>query len=355
MREGTHRFAGQRVTRPLFLMFVLAFGWMLARGEDWNFVARINQGLSEIVPDDARVEKVAGNFGFLEGPVWVRKGNYLLFSDIPANVIYKFNASDGKTSVAVPYSGFSGADPSNVGMQMNNGMAMVTLLGSNGVALDPQGRVVYCTHGDHQVVRIETDGHRTVLAKEFEGKRLNSPNDLVFRSDGALYFTDPPAGLREGDKDAKKELPYNGVYLLKDGKLQLLLKDMAMPNGLAFTPDEKFLYVNDSAKKTIMRYPVQPDDTLGAGQLFIDMNADKAPGVPDGMKVDQKGNVYCTGPGGFWIMSPSGQHLGTVLTTELPANLAFGDSDNKTLYLTARTGLYRIRLKIPGIAPPGAS
>jgi gluconolactonase len=338
---------------PFFLL--LGFCLATARGEDWNFVARINQGLSEIVPDDAQVEKVSGSFGFLEGPVWVRKGGYLLFSDIPANVIYKFSPSDGKVSVAVPYSGFSGTDPSNVGMQMNNGQAMVTLLGSNGITLDPQGRVVYCTHGDHQVVRIEPDGRRTVLASDFEGKRLNSPNDLVYKSDGALYFTDPPAGLREGDKDAKKELPFNGVYLLKGGKLQVVIKDMALPNGLAFTPDEKYLYVNDSVKKIIMRYSVQPDDTLGNGQLFIDMNADKAPGAPDGMKVDQKGNVYCTGPGGFWIMSPEGRHLGTVLSTELPANLAFGDADNKTLYLTARTGLYRIKLKIPGLLPAGTS
>jgi gluconolactonase len=349
------RWCGHTRYRIFLTVLSLAAGLLAARGEDWNFVARINQGLSQIVPDDAQVEKVSGSFGFLEGPVWIRKGGYLLFSDIPANVIYKFNPSDGKVSVAVPYSGFSGADPSNVGMQMNNGQATVTLLGSNAVTTDSQGRIVYCAHGDHQVVRLEPDGRRTVLASALEGKRLNSPNDFIYKSDGALYFTDPPAGFRDGDKDAKKELPFNGVYLLKDGKLQVVIKDMTMPNGLAFTPDEKYLYVNDSAKKTITRYPVQPDDTLGSGQLFIDMNADKAPGVPDGMKVDQKGNVYCTGPGGFWIMSPEGVHLGTVLTTELPANLAFGDSDNKTLYLTARTGLYRIHLKIPGISPPGAS
>ena len=355
MRNRTHRCSDTVICRPILLLFFLVFIFSISRAQDWNFVARINQGLSEIVPDDARVEKVSDSFGFLEGPVWVRKGGYLLFSDIPANVIYKFNPADGKASVAIPYSGFSGADPSNVGMQMNNGQAMVTLLGSNGVTIDPQGRVVYCTHGDHQVVRIEADGRRTVLAKEFEGKRLNSPNDLVFKSDGALYFTDPPAGFRDGDKDAKKELPFNGVYLLKDGKLQVLVKDMALPNGIAFSPDEKYLYVNDSVKKTIMRYEVKPDDTIASGQLFIDMTADKAPGAPDGMKVDQKGNIYCTGPGGFWIMSPEGRHLGTVLTTELPANLAFGDADYKTLYLTARTGLYRIRLKIPGMSPPGSS
>lgn len=355
MREKLHRCTGGVTYRLILLLILLVSGLSIAVGEDWNFVARINQGLSEIVPDDAQVERVSGNFGFLEGPVWVRKGGYLLFSDIPANVIYKFNPADGKVSVAVPYSGFSGADPSNVGMQINNGQTTVTLLGSNAVTIDPQGRIVYCAHGDHQIVRIESDGRRTVLASEFEGKRLNSPNDLVYKSDGALYFTDPPAGLRDGDKDAKKELPFNGVYLLKSGKLQVVVKDMTLPNGLAFTPDEKYLYVNDSVKKTIMRHAVQPDDTLSSGQLFIDMSADKAPGAPDGMKVDQKGNVYCTGPGGFWIISPEGRHLGTVLSTELPANLAFGDADSKTLYLTARTGLYRIRLKIPGLLPTGSS
>jgi gluconolactonase len=341
-------------TRLLVLALLMAPGLVRVHAQNWNFVARINPALDEIVPYDSHVEMVAGNFGFLEGPVWVRKGGFLLFSDIPANVIYKFSPSDGKVSVALAYSGFSGRDSSGVGMQMSNGQALVILLGSNGITLDGQGRTVYCAHGDHQIVRVEPDGRRTVLASQFEGKRLNSPNDLVFKSDGSLYFTDPPAGLRDGDKDSKKELPFNGVFLLKNGKLQLLLKDMALPNGLAFTPDEKFLYVNDSVKKTIMRYEVLPDDTLGNGQLFIDMNPDKGPGVPDGMKVDQKGNVYCTGPGGVWILSPEGAHIGTILTTELPANLAFGDSDNKTLYLAARTGLYRIRLKIPGMSPSGA-
>jgi gluconolactonase len=335
------------------LPLVILFG-CIAQAQDWNFVARLNPALDDIVGSDAKVEKLAESFGFLEGPVWVRKGAYLLFSDIPANLIYKFNPSDGKVSVFLPYSGFTGTDSSNAGMQLNNGKGTVTLLGSNAVTIDPQGRIVYCAHGDRQVVRLESDGKRTVLASQYEGKRLNSPNDLIFKSDGALYFTDPPAGLRDGDKDPKKELPFNGVYLFKGGQLRLLYKDMALPNGIAFTPDEKYLYVNDSVKKTILRFEVKPDDTLGEPQLVIDMTSDKAPGGPDGMKVDQKGNIYCTGPGGFWIISPEGKHLGSVLTTELPANLAFGGADGKTLYLTARTGLYRIHLKIPGILPKGS-
>jgi gluconolactonase len=339
------------------VVLLIALGLVLGitPAQNWNFIARLNPALDEIVPVDAKVEKISGNFGFLEGPVWVHKGGYLLFSDIPANVIYKYDPRDGKFTVAVPYSGFNGSDSTGVGMQLNDGQGVVTLLGSNAVTLDRQGRMVYCAHGDHQVVRVEADGKRTVLANQYEGKRLNSPNDLIYKSNGSLYFTDPPAGFREGDKDSKKELAFNGVYLFKDGQLKLLIKDMSTPNGLAFSPDEKYFYVNDSSKKTITRYDVQPDDTLANGKLLVDMNTDKAPGVPDGMKVDQKGNIYCTGPGGVWIMTSDGQHIGTILTAELPANLAFGDADGKTLYLTARTGLYRIHLKSSGILPPGSN
>jgi gluconolactonase len=315
-----------------------------------NEIVRLDPTLDQIVSIYTKVEEVAGGFGFLEGPVWVRQGGYLLFSDIPANVIYKWKPN-GKVSVFLKPSGFTGSDPSDVGTQVNNGQAVVTLIGSNGVTLDRQGRVVFCAHGDRDVVRIEKDGKRTVMADRFEGKRLNSPDDLVFKSDGALYFTDPTAGLRKRDDDPKRELRFNGVYLLKDGKLRLVEKTFATPNGIAFSPGEKFLYVNDTTRKLIMRYEVRADDTIANGKVFIDMSADTAPGIPDGMKVDQKGNVYCTGPGGVWIMSPEGKHQGTLRTSELPANLAWGDSDGKTLYLTARTGLYRIRLKIAGIRP----
>lgn len=328
--------------------FLLAALQVQAQGA--NEVVRLDPALDEIISVDTKVEKLAGDFGFVEGPVWVRQGGYLLFSDIPANAINKWT-SDGKVSVFLKPSGFTGSDPSDVGSQNNNGQAVVTLIGSNGVTLDRQRRVVFCAHGDRDVVRIEKDGKRTVLADRFESKRLNSPNDLVFKSDGALYFTDPTAGLRKRDEDPKKELPFNGVYLLKDGRLQVLEKTFATPNGIAFSPGEKYLYVNDTTRKLIMRYEVRPDDTIANGKVFIDMSADKAAGVPDGMKVDQKGNVYCTGPGGFWIMSPEGKHLGTVKMPELPANLAWGDSEGTTLYLTARTGLYRIRLKIAGIRP----
>jgi len=323
-----------------------------AHAQNFGEVVRVDPAADAIIPQDAKVEKLAGDLGFLEGPVWVHsKGpGYLLFSDIPANVIRKWDPKGG-VSVFLEKTGFTGADASNVGGQTNNGFGMVNLIGSNGITLDKQGRIVFCQHGDRQISRLEKNGERTVLASHYDGKRLNSPNDLVFKSDGSLYFTDPTAGLRLQDKDPAKELPFNGVYRLVKGKVELLSKDFARPNGIAFSPDEKYLYVNDTTKKIIMRFDVRPDGGVTNGQVITDMNSDTAPGAPDGMKVDQKGNIYCTGPGGFWIMSPDGKHIATVKTKELPANLNWGDDDGKTLYLTARTGLYRIRLNIAGVRP----
>jgi gluconolactonase len=325
-----------------------------ARAQAQNFgeVIRVDPAADAIIPADAKVEKLTGDFQFVEGPIWVHsKGpGYLLFSDIPANVIRKWDPQDG-VSVFLEKSGFTGADASNVGGQTNNGFGLVNLIGSNGITLDKQGRIVFCQHGDRQISRLEKNGKRTVLASRYEGKRLNSPNDLVFKSDGSLYFTDPTAGLRLQDKDPQRELPFAGVYRLAKGSVQLLSRDFTRPNGIAFSPDEKYLYVNDTAKKIIMRFDVQPDGGVSSGQVVTDMNSDTTPGAPDGMKVDQKGNIYCTGPGGFWIMSPDGKPIATVKTKELPANLNWGDDDAKTLYLTARTGLYRIRLKIAGVRP----
>jgi len=323
-----------------------------AHAQNFGEVVRVDPAADAIIPQDAKVEKLAGDSGFLEGPVWVHsKGpGYLLFSDIPANVIRKWDPKGG-VSVFLEKSGFTGADASNVGGQTNNGFGMVNLIGSNGITLDKQGRIVFCQHGDRQISRLEKNGERTVLASHYDGKRLNSPNDLVFKSDGSLYFTDPTAGLRLQDKDPAKELPFNGVYRLVKGKVELLSKDFARPNGIAFSPDEKYLYVDDTTKKIIMRFDVQPDGGVTNGQVITDMTSDTVPGAPDGMKVDQKGNIYCTGPGGFWIMSPDGKHIATVKTKELPANLNWGDDDGKTLYLTARTGLYRIRLNIAGVRP----
>ncbi len=333
------------------VLFALTITGVNAQQPPTSGVTRLDPALDDIIALDAKPELVKGEyFGFLEGPVWVqaRGGGYLLFSDVAANNIYKW-IPDGKLSVFLENSGYTGTEPLAAGGQSFNGRLHIVVFGSNGVTLDPQGRVVFTTHGNRTIERLEKDGTRTLLADRYDGKRLNSPNDLVVKSDGAIYFTDPPGGLR-GDKDPRKELPYSGVFMVKGGRVQVLVDDRAgRPNGLAFTPDEKFLYVNGLRK--IMKYEVQPDGTIANGQLFADMTADPLPGNTDGMKVDQRGNVYCTGAGGVWIMSPSGKHLGTIRLPETPSNLAFGDADGRTVYFTARQGLYRVRVKVPGVRP----
>jgi gluconolactonase len=315
-------------------------------------VIKLDPALDSIVAPDAKVEKIAGGIKFGEGPVWVRKPGYLLFSDIPANVINKWT-SDGKVTAVVNPSGFTGTDDSSVGAPINNGFETVYLIGSNGVTLDKKGRIVFAAHGDRAIVRIEESGKRTVLADRYDGKRLNSPNDLVYKSDGTLYFTDPTAGLRAVNREyPQKEQLLNRVYMItKDGTVKVATEEMFFPNGLAFSPDEKYLYVDDTAKKLIARFEVQPDGTLTGRTVFFDMSSIKDPGVADGMKVDKKGNLYCTGPGGLLVISAEGKHLGTIVAPELPANVGFGDADGKTLYMPSRTGIYRIRLKIEGIHP----
>jgi gluconolactonase len=203
------------------------------------------------------------------------------------------------------------------------------------------------------VSRLEKDGSLTVLADKYEAKRLNSPNDLVYRSDGTLFFTDPPFGLPKFFDDPRKELPYSGVFSIFKGKLQLVSTDLKGPNGIAFSPDEKYLYVTnwDEKKKIIMRYEVQPDGTLKNGSLFFDMTNAPGEDALDGMKVDKQGNLYVSGPGGLWILSAGGKHLGTIIAPKHPHNMTWGDEDGKTLYLCARSGLYRMRLNIEGIRP----
>ena len=348
----------------LILFSVLALVLPAAQvPQEWSLVVRLNRAVDDIVPDDAKLEKLAGEFGFLEGPVWISKGRYLIFSDIPANVIRKWSPEDGKVSVFQKYTGFTGTDSTHVGGQASNGRALITQVGSNGITLDAQGRVVYCAHGDRQVVRLEESGRHTVLANQYEGKRLNSPNDLVYKSDGSLYFTDPPYGLpTQGDSDPIKELQVNGVYRIPKAfdrrpgtapardQLQLLVKDVPRPNGIAFSPDEKFLYVDNSGpKKLWMRYRVKEDGTLTDAKVFYDATSDPRPGGPDGMKVDREGNVYSTGPGGVWIFSPEGKPLGVILTPERAANVNWGGADRKTLYITASSSIYRVTLKVPGV------
>ncbi len=317
-----------------------------ANGPD-HAVARLDPALDRVIAADAKLQVLKSDyFGISEGPVWVQQGKtgYLLFSDIGANVIYKWTP-EGSMSVYLEKSGYTG-DLAAIGLQgfvASNGRLNISNFGSNGIVMDPQGRLILCAQGDRAIVRIEKDGSRTVLADRFEGKRLNRPNDLVLKSDGAIYFTDPRAG-----NNPNMELPTPAVFLIKNGAVKMLLNDYRTPNGLAFSPDEKILYVNDTQRKLIMRYDVQPDDTLANGRVFIDMSGDKTPGNPDGMKVDALGNLYSTGPGGVWIMSPEGKHIGTILLPETGTNLNFGDADGKTLYITDRRSLVKIRLKVAG-------
>lgn len=312
-------------------------------------IERLDSALDAILAPDAKLETLGEHFGVIEGPVWVKdaSGEHLLFSDMAANIVYKRTAG-GALSVFLEKSGYTGDDPLNAGAQSTSGRLNVVLLGSNGLTLDHEGRLVIAAMADRSVARIEHDGSRTLLADRHEGKRLNGPNDLVVKSNGALYFTDMTAGMRGRDKSPFRELPYTGVYLIKDGKLTLLEKDPAggMPNGIALSPDERSLYVGSAGK--ILKYDIQGDDTIANGRVLIETST-------DGMKVDTQGNLYTTSEGGVWIISPEGKHLGTIHLPDIlgvrSTNVGFGDADNRGLYITARTHLFRLPVKIEGLRP----
>ena len=305
-------------------------------------ILRKDDALDAIVTPGTKLEKLAGGFLFTEGPVWVPDGGYLLFSDPNNNLIYRWSENEG-VSIYRTHSGYTGTDIGEYGQP-----------GSNGLTLDAQGRVTINEHGNRRVTRLEKNGQLTVLADRYDGKRLNSPNDLVYRSDGALYFTDPPFGLPKFFEDRRKELPFSGVYCLISGELKLVSKSLSGPNGLAFSPDERYLYVDnwDDKRKVILRYEVQPDGSLTNEKTFYDASEEPGEDAWDGLKVDVQGNVYASGPGGLWILSPEGKHLGTISGPEHPHNMAWGGEDNRTLYLAAQTGLYRLHLIIPGTAIP---
>ncbi|MBE9187302.1 SMP-30/gluconolactonase/LRE family protein [Microcoleus sp. LEGE 07076] len=276
--------------------------------------------VQSILDDSPKLEKLAGNFQFIEGPIWLPEG-FLLFSDIPANIIYKF-ASNQQVEI----------------FRRPSGKA-------NGNTLDRENRLITAEHENRRVSRTEKDGKVIGLADRYEGKKLNSPNDLVVKSDGSIYFTDPPYGITK----EQEELGFYGVYrLAPDGKLTLLVKDLVLPNGIAFSPDEQKLYVNNSEAGFIAVFDVKPDGTVTNQRIFAELKDASQSGVPDGLKVDVEGNVYSTGPGGVWIFSPEGKLLGRISVPETATNLAWGDTDYKTLYITASKSLYRIRLKIAG-------
>ncbi|HEX9895830.1 MAG TPA: SMP-30/gluconolactonase/LRE family protein [Gemmatimonadales bacterium] len=302
-------------------------------------LTRLDPALDQLLPQEVRLEKLAGGFTFSEGPVWTPDQAFL-FSDPNDNTIYRWSR-DGQVTVFRTKSGYAGVDIGEYGQP-----------GSNGLTLDAEGRLVIAEHGRHRISRLEKNGVITVLAERYQGKRLNSPNDLVYRSDGTLYFTDPPFGLPKYHQDPRRELPFAAVYRLSpDGTLSVATTDLSGPNGIAFSPDERFLYVSnwDPKRKVIMRYPVAPDGSLGSGTVFFDITT-TGPGdlAWDGLKVDRQGNLYAAGPLGIYLISPEGKQLGTLSLPEHVANFAWGDADRRTLYVTASTGIYRLPMNVAG-------
>ena len=298
-------------------------------------ILRVDPRLDALVPADARIEKLADGFAFTEGPVWIQSESRLLFSDVRANAIYQWTEAEGASAFIDPV--FEGDV---------TGRRSVS---SNGLTLDAAGRLIICEHGNRLISRLEADGTRTTLVDNYEGGRLNSPNDAVYSTDGWLYFTDPPYGLEGLEESPMRELDFNGIYRLSpDGDLELLFADQTRPNGIALSPDERTLYVanSDADDKVWYAYDLG-DDGLSNQHVFYDVNDQTAPGAADGMTVDLAGHIFATGPGGVWIFAPDGTHLGTIQLDEVVANAAWGD-DGRTLYMTASTGLYRIRLTTEG-------
>ncbi len=322
-------------------------------------IVRVDPAFDKLIPAGAKLEKLASGFDWAEGPVWWKENKtphdsgkgfgdlggakgVVLFSDIPPNRIMQWH--EGQTEAQVLYhpAGYTGK-------QERGGEP-----GTNGLAIDPKGRLTMCEHGDRRVSRMERDGRKTTLADKYNGKRLNSPNDLCFKSNGDIYFTDPPYGLEKNWDDPAREQDFCGVYRISaaDGKVTLLTKELSRPNGIGFSPDEKTLYVanSDPERPIWMAFAVREDGSLGAGRVFFDatewFKAGKK-GLPDGLKVDRSGNVFATGPGGVHVFSAAGKYLGSIDTGEATANCGWGD-DGSTLYITADMYLARVRTTTKG-------
>lgn len=341
-RTNSHRRSFRSPVRALAVLALAACHASAQRPAPGTAIERLDPALDALVAPDARIDVLAEGLDWAEGPVWHRGGKYLLLSDVPRNTIYKWQEGAG-LSIYLRPSGYTGPTPPG------------RELGTNGLTFDARGALVVADHGDRLIARIDSAKFtRTTLADRYNGRRLNSPNDLVFRSNGDLYFTDPPYGLWKLNDDPAKELPQNAVYrLTPSGELTQLTSDLRFPNGLAFSPDERTLYVanSDADHPVWVAYEVLPDGTLARGRTFFDATAlvrQGLKGLPDGMKVDRLGNLFATGPGGVLVFSPAGRHLGTIATGQPTANCAFGD-DGSTLYITANHQLMRVRLRTRGM------
>ena len=333
------------MTRLLYLLLLLSLQIpLLAQNEKVPpfemSIERLDPALDQLIASDAVVEKLAHGFNWSEGPTWFKKS--VVFSDVPENVAYQWKPGETSASVFLKPSGM---------LSPREGFREQ---GSNGLAVDAEGRLIICQHGERRVARLNPDGSQTALADRFEGKRFNSPNDLAFRKNGEIYFTDPPYGLDGLNKSTLKEIEWNGVYrLTPQGTVSLIIKDLTFPNGIAFSPDEKTLYVavSDGAKPHLMAYDVQSDGSVSNARVFFDakpLQAKGRKGSCDGMKVDARGNVFATGPGGVLVISPTGKHLGTILTNQATGNCCFGGDDGSELYITADMFLCRVKTKTKG-------